>query len=115
MASSIHSIRAMEILGSRGLPKLRVFVELEDGTVAAGSVPSGASTGEHEAVELRDTTSGRFGGRGVLEAVASVNDLIAPHIKAGSLCRSERIAKCNRLLEIEAEPGNAALFGVRIT
>jgi enolase len=80
MTSSIHSIRAMEILDSRGLPTLRVFVQLEDGTLAAASVPSGASTGEHEALELRDTTSARYGGRGVLEAAASVNDLIAPHL-----------------------------------
>lgn len=76
----IESIRAMEILDSRGMPTLRVFVQLEDGTIAAASVPSGASTGEHEAHELRDTTSKRYGGRGVLEAVASVNDLIAPHL-----------------------------------
>jgi enolase len=70
----------MEILDSRGLPTLRVFVQLKDGTFAAASVPSGASTGEHEALELRDTSSARYGGRGVLEAVASVNDLIAPRL-----------------------------------
>jgi enolase len=80
MTSSIHSIRAMEILDSRGLPTLRVFVQLKDGTLAASSVPSGASTGEHEALELRDTPSARYGGRGVLEAISSVNDLIAPHL-----------------------------------
>jgi enolase len=80
MTPSIHSIRAMEILDSRGMPTLRVFVQLEDGTTAATSIPSGASTGEHEALELRDTASARYGGRGVLDAVASVNDLIAPHL-----------------------------------
>jgi enolase len=80
MTASIHSIRAMEILDSRGMPTLRVFVQLDDGTTAATSIPSGASTGENEALELRDTTSARYGGRGVLDAVASVNDLIAPHL-----------------------------------
>jgi enolase len=80
MTPSIHSIRAMEILDSRGMPTLRVFVQLEDGTTAATSIPSGASTGEHEALELRDTASARYGGRGVLDAIASVNDLIAPHL-----------------------------------
>jgi enolase len=80
MTPSIHSIRAMEILDSRGMPTLRVFVQLSDGTIAAASVPSGASTGEHEALELRDRTSTRYGGRGVLDAVASVNDSIAPKL-----------------------------------
>jgi enolase len=80
MTPSIHSIHAMEILDSRGMPTLRVFVHLEDGTIEAASVPSGASTGEHEALELRDRASTRYGGRGVLEAVASVNDYIAPHL-----------------------------------
>lgn len=80
MSPSIHSVRAMEILDSRGMPTLRVCVQLQDGTTGTTSVPSGASTGEHEALELRDKASTRYGGRGVLDAVASVHDLIAPHL-----------------------------------
>ncbi len=76
----IHSIRAMEILDSRGFPTLRVSVRLEDGTTGSASVPSGASTGENEAVELRDGDARRYGGKGVLEAVANVNAVIAPRL-----------------------------------
>jgi enolase len=68
----------MEILDSRGFPTVRVFVELTDGTTASASVPSGASTGENEAVELRDKESSRYGGKGVLQAVANVQEIIAP-------------------------------------
>lgn len=73
----IRSLRALEILDSRGLPTLRVFVTLEDGTVGTSSVPSGASTGENEAVELRDGEHGRYGGKGVRTAVKNVNTEIA--------------------------------------
>jgi len=59
----IASIRALEILDSRGNPTVRVLVALDDGTVASSSVPSGASTGEHEAIELRDGDNSRFGGK----------------------------------------------------
>ena len=76
MKTTLKSIRAMEILDSRGNPTLRAYVELEDGTVASASVPSGASTGEHEAVELRDGGS-RYGGKGVMKAVDNVNNIIA--------------------------------------
>ncbi len=75
--STIKSIKALEILDSRGNPTLRVLMELEDGTKVSASVPSGASTGEYEAVELRDGDASRYGGKGVLNAVANVNDKIA--------------------------------------
>ena len=71
---------AREILDSRGNPTLEVDVELMDGTVGRASVPSGASTGEHEAVELRDGDAMRYGGKGVLKTVENVNDKIAPEV-----------------------------------
>jgi enolase len=63
MNSGIRSVQAMEILDSRGTPTVRVFVTLEDGAVGVASVPSGASAGENEAVELRDGDMGRYGGK----------------------------------------------------
>ena len=74
MNDRIESVRAMEILDSRGNPTVRVFVGLESGFAAAASVPSGASTGENEAIELRDGDNKRYGGKGVLKAVANVNE-----------------------------------------
>ena len=82
MNRQIRSIDAMEILDSRGEPTLRVFVTLEDGTCASASVPSGASTGAYEAVELRDGDMKRYGGRGVRKAVAHVQEIIAPTLAA---------------------------------
>lgn len=76
--STITSVTAREILDSRGNPTVRVFVGLDDGTSVSASVPSGASTGEHEAVELRDGDKARYGGKGVLKAVANVVGVIAP-------------------------------------
>jgi enolase len=76
--SQIEAIRAREILDSRGNPTVEVDVVLDDGAFGRAAVPSGASTGEHEALELRDGEAGRFGGKGVLRAVANVHDAIAP-------------------------------------
>ncbi|MGH8228708.1 MAG: phosphopyruvate hydratase [Steroidobacteraceae bacterium] len=78
MSAHIRAIRALEILDSRGTPTLRVTVQLDDGTAGTSSVPSGASTGEHEAVELRDGDRARYGGKGVRKAVAHVTETIAP-------------------------------------
>jgi len=72
----IVNIKAIEILDSRGNPTLRTFITLDNGVVACSSVPSGASTGSHEAVELRDNDIKRYGGLGVLKAVNNVNSLI---------------------------------------
>jgi len=77
MIRKIKAIRAMEILDSRGNPTVKAYVTLDNGLTASASCPSGASTGEHEAVELRDG-KGRYGGKGVMKAVARVNELIAP-------------------------------------
>ena len=73
--SFIQMIQAREILDSRGNPTVEVDVFLEDGSVGRAGVPSGASTGEHEAIELRDGDSKRYGGKGVQNAVANINDL----------------------------------------
>src|SRR5437016_12615430 len=74
--SAIVDISAREILDSRGNPTVEVDVTLEDGAFGRAAVPSGASTGAHEAVERRDGDAGRYGGKGVLGAVAAVNDEI---------------------------------------
>src|SRR5262249_53948609 len=77
-ATSITKIHAREILDSRGNPTVEVDVHLQSGVRGRAGVPSGASTGEHEALELRDGDKKRYGGKGVLRAVANVNDRIAP-------------------------------------
>ena len=74
----IQKIVAREILDSRGNPTVEVDVTLENGVMGRASVPSGASTGEHEALELRDGDKKRYGGKGTLKAVANVNEKIAP-------------------------------------
>ena len=78
MKRKIKDIRAMEILDSRGNPTVKAIVTLDNGITASASCPSGASTGENEAVELRDGGRTRYGGKGVLKAVANVNEIIAP-------------------------------------
>lgn len=78
--NKISSLSAMEILDSRGNPTVKVYIELSDGTMTSASVPSGASTGENEAVELRDGDKKRYGGKGVLKAVSNVNKIIAPEL-----------------------------------
>jgi enolase len=80
MKAVIQSIKAMEILDSRGNPTIRVFATLNNGITASASVPSGASTGENEAVELRDGDKKRYNGKGVLKAVSNVNEIIAPKL-----------------------------------
>ena len=75
--SLIHSVAALEILDSRGTPTLKVIVKTSDGFTGEASVPSGASTGEHEAVELRDGDPKRYFGKGVKKAIAHVNGPIA--------------------------------------
>jgi enolase len=81
MAGKIKSIDAFEILDSRGNPTLRVTVELEDGHRGVASVPSGASTGAREAIELRDGDAARYRGKGVLKAISNVRTHISPRLK----------------------------------
>ncbi len=77
----IRRIHAREVLDSRGNPTIQVDCWLEDGSFGRATVPSGASTGTHEALELRDGDKNRYGGRGVLKAVANVNEKIAPELE----------------------------------
>ena len=79
--SWIEHVQAREILDSRGNPTVEAEVVLADGAMGRAAVPSGASTGEHEAVELRDGDKKRYGGKGVLKAVQNVNDIIAPALQ----------------------------------
>ena len=78
MSQKITEVRALEILDSRGNPTIRVIVALDNGITAQAAVPSGASTGENEAIELRDGNAKRYGGKGVLRAVNNVEQKIAP-------------------------------------
>ncbi|MDF1823046.1 MAG: phosphopyruvate hydratase [Verrucomicrobiales bacterium] len=80
LETTITNIRGREIVDSRGNPTVEVDVELEGGAIGRAAVPSGASTGEHEAWELRDGDSSRYLGKGVLKAVAAVNDKICPEL-----------------------------------
>src|SRR5438477_1839704 len=78
MNTSITAITAREIIDSRGNPTVEVDVKLASGAFGRAAVPSGASTGEHEAIELRDGDKARYGGKGTLKAVANVKTKIAP-------------------------------------
>ena len=77
----IKKIFAREILDSRGNPTVECDCELENGIIATASVPSGASTGSREALELRDGDKNRYNGKGVLKAVSNVNDIIAKELE----------------------------------
>ncbi|MDR0597746.1 MAG: phosphopyruvate hydratase, partial [Treponema sp.] len=79
--SVIEYVQAREILDSRGNPTIEVEVQLEDGSLGRAAVPSGASTGDYEAVELRDGDASRYLGKGVQKAAANVNDIIAPELQ----------------------------------
>ncbi|HKM73848.1 MAG TPA: phosphopyruvate hydratase [Stellaceae bacterium] len=107
MSSKIASVRALEILDSRGNPTLRVQVALGSGVTASASVPSGASTGENEAVELRDGDEKRYGGKGVLKAVAAVNEVIAPRLSGMDPTRQPEIDRV--LIELDGTPNKANL------
>jgi enolase len=105
--AKIASVRAIEILDSRGNPTVRVLLTLDDGTVSSSSVPSGASTGAHEAIELRDGDKSRFGGKGVLKAVANVNEIIAPKLVGHDPTRQAEID--GLLLALDGTPNKAKL------
>ena len=105
--STIIDIHAREILDSRGNPTIEVEVTLEDGETGRAAVPSGASTGAHEAVERRDGDMARYAGKGVLEAVAAVNGEIAEAL-VGFDAR-EQIAIDRALIEMDGTPNKARL------
>jgi enolase len=113
----IDSVRAREILDSRGNPTVEVDVLLDDEAFGRAAVPSGASTGEHEALELRDDDPKRFGGKGVLRAVQNVNDVIAPAV-AGLDAHDQRGLDAV-LLDLDGTAGKSnlganALLGVSL-
>jgi enolase len=113
----ISYVRGREVLDSRGNPTVEVEIGLEDGTLARSIVPSGASTGAHEAVELRDGDKSRYGGKGVLKAVQNVNEDIAEAIDG--LEALDQIALDRTLIELDNSPnkgklGANAILGVSL-
>ena len=105
--TAITEIRAREILDSRGNPTISTQVFLSSGTVGKAAVPSGASTGTHEALELRDGNLSRYFGKGVLKAVANVKEIIAPHIVGLDALDQEEIDK--RLIQLDGTPSKKKL------
>ena len=113
----IEKIHAREILDSRGNPTVEVEVTLENGVMGRAAVPSGASTGENEALELRDGDKNRYLGKGVLKAVENVNNVIAPALKGDCVLNQRAID--NKMLELDGTPtksklGANAILGVSL-
>ena len=106
-ANSIASVRAREVLDSRGNPTVEVEVTLAGGASGLAKVPSGASTGIHEALELRDGDRSRYGGKGVLKAVANVHEAIAPRIAGMAADDQEDIDRA--LIELDGTPNKSRL------
>ncbi len=105
--STIMDVFAREVLDSRGNPTVEVEVVLEDGTMGTAIVPSGASTGAHEAVELRDGDPARYGGKGVLRAIKNVNEIIAPEIIGMEAVRQIDIDAL--MIDLDGTPNKANL------
>ena len=113
----VESIHAREVLDSRGNPTVEVEVHLTDGATGRAMVPSGASTGRYEAVELRDGDSGRFGGKGVLKAVGNILRVISPALKSSSPFDQTKID--DDLIRLDGTPdksnlGANAILGVSL-
>jgi enolase len=107
MSTSIHQIRAREILDSRGNPTVEVEVVLEGGARGRAAVPSGASTGVHEALELRDGDQARYGGKGVLQAVAHVNGPIAEALSG--MDAQDQSGVDQAMLDLDGTPNKSKL------
>ncbi|MBI2537004.1 MAG: phosphopyruvate hydratase [Gemmatimonadetes bacterium] len=105
--TTIISVHAREILDSRGNPTVETDVSLSSGVLGRAAVPSGASTGEHEAVELRDGDPKRYGSKGVLEAVKNVNEVIGPRLEGMSA--TDQIAVDYEMLELDGTPNKSNL------
>jgi enolase len=105
--AAIADITARQILDSRGNPTIEVDVLLESGTTGRAAVPSGASTGAHEAVELRDNDKARYGGKGVLQAIANVEGEILEAI--GGIEATEQVAIDDILIDLDGTPNKARL------
>lgn len=113
----IEKIHGREILDSRGNPTVEVDVTLECGIIARAAVPSGASTGEHEALELRDGDKKRYGGKGVQKAVTNINSKIAPHLIGISALEQNRVDKIMLDLDgtkTKSNLGANAILGVSL-
>ena len=113
----IELVHAREILDSRGNPTVEVEVTLDNGVMGRAAVPSGASTGENEALELRDGDKGRYLGKGVLKAVENVNNIIAPALKGDCVFNQRAIDM--KMLELDGTPtksklGANAILGVSL-
>ncbi|TWT41225.1 Enolase [Phycisphaerae bacterium RAS1] len=104
---SIEAIRAREVLDSRGNPTVEADVSLSDGVCASAMVPSGASTGEHEAVELRDNDKSRYLGKGVLRAVRNIADIIAPAMRGQDPRNQEALDR--RMIELDGTANKGKL------
>src|SRR3954464_8321664 len=100
--AAIELIGAREILDSRGNPTVEVEVALDDGSAGRAAVPSGASTGEHEALELRDGDKARYGGKGVKKAVANITDVIAPAVVG--MDAADQYALDHAMIELDGTP-----------
>ncbi len=107
MSTTIVDVYAREILDSRGNPTIEVDVELENGAKGRAAVPSGASTGEHEAVELRDADKMRYGGKGVLNAVENVNDIIAEDVIGFDAL--DQVGVDRLMIELDGTPNKSKL------
>lgn len=105
--SEIFAIYGREILDSRGNPTVEVDVELDNGIVGRAAVPSGASTGEHEAIEMRDMDNDRYLGKGVLEAIKNVNEVIAPALIG--LDSADQVLIDKTMLELDGTPNKSKL------
>src|ERR1700690_392413 len=108
MSTKIVTVRGREIIDSRGNPTVEAEVGLEGGAIGRAAVPSGASTGEHEAIELRDGDKSRYLGKGALKAVGHVNNEIAKAI--AGMDASDQRAIDRRMIEADATP-NKSNFG----
>jgi enolase len=105
--STIIEVHAREILDSRGNPTVEADVALSSGAQGRAAVPSGASTGEHEAVELRDGDTKRYGGKGVSEAVRNVNEVIGPRLEG--MTASDQIAVDAEMMDLDGTPNKSKL------
>src|SRR5713101_4147049 len=107
MSNKIQRVRGRQILDSRGNPTVEADVVLEGGTLGRAAVPSGASTGEHEALELRDADRSRYLGKGVLKAVENVNTAIAEAVVG--MDAADQRALDRRMLEADGTPNKGKL------
>ena len=107
-STTITRVHAREILDSRGNPTIAVEVRLEDGSLGRAAVPSGASTGSREAHELRDVDARRYGGKGVLKAVANVCEIIGPHVR-GLDARARRPNLDRALIDLDGTENKSRL------